>query len=149
MLGEPSSPSLSTPIDGEGRIILVVDDVPDDTRLVALILAKYGFKTIEAESARTALKVIQAHGSKIDLLLTDLVMPAVDGLTLIRKARELHPDLKVLLMTGVQSLKEIEGIRFVLGLGNLLRKPFNHNDLLKAVLLALEKPKVAPILSGT
>ena len=59
-----------------------------------------GYKVLEAKSGEDALETIRDGGENIDLLITDVVMPRMDGPALIREVRETHPDLKVIFISG-------------------------------------------------
>ena len=80
--------------------ILVVDDEPVFLSAVNTILRKAGSRTIPARDGIEAYDIVRAIGASIELLLTDLRMPRMDGLSLIESVRELHPKMPVLLMTG-------------------------------------------------
>jgi CheY-like chemotaxis protein len=63
-------------------------------------LAAVGYRVLEAKDGVEALRVGRRHTERIDLLLTDMVMPGMDGLELARQHSELHPESKVLLVSG-------------------------------------------------
>src|SRR5262245_3207159 len=87
--------------------ILVVDDSPVDRRLVSGLLSKNAYLTIEtAASGPDALSAIER--SVPDLVVTDLVMPGMDGFELVAKVRGLHPLVPVILMTSMGN-EEIAG----------------------------------------
>ena len=123
----------------EGEYILVVDDAMPLRKLVGMVLSKAGYKTSEVESAELALEKLGAEGPRIKLLITDLSMPNMDGFELIRQARQLLPQLKVLVMTGSYTFEEIQAPLLALGIGNLLVKPFTHPQLINAVANALRE----------
>ena len=81
--------------------ILVVDDEPFFRFALNTILRKAGFHTIEARDGLEAYEIVRAIGASIELLLTDIQMPRMDGLSLIASVRELHPDMPVLLAKSV------------------------------------------------
>jgi two-component system cell cycle sensor histidine kinase/response regulator CckA len=84
---------------GTGTILLVEDE--DVVRLPAAeILRSCGYDVIEARQGREALLLSEAHRGKIDLLLTDVMMPKMDGQELASRLRELRPDTRILLMSG-------------------------------------------------
>ena len=77
----------------------VVED-EDPVRIFgARALRNKGYKVLEAKSGEGALEIIR-DGEKIDLLITDVVMPRMDGPALIREVRETHPDMKVIFISG-------------------------------------------------
>lgn len=113
--------------------ILIVEDEPAVRALVRNIFERHGYRVLEAASGKTALAVWRAHGSRIDLLLTDLVMP--DGLTGIMLAEQLwleRPSLKVIFSSGYSPETVTKGFPLSPG-SNFLQKPFNPHDLLQAV----------------
>src|SRR5207245_7199195 len=86
-------------LTGAGTVLLVEDE--DAVRLFsARALRNKGYKVIEARSGEAALAIIHRATETIDLLITDVVMPRMDGPGLIRDVRETHPDMKVLFMPG-------------------------------------------------
>jgi two-component system cell cycle sensor histidine kinase/response regulator CckA len=92
---------LAKDLTGAGTVLLVEDE--DPVRLFsARALKNKGYKVIEAESAERALEILQEGADKIDLVITDVVMPKMDGPSLIKRVRELYPDraLKVIFMSG-------------------------------------------------
>jgi CheY-like chemotaxis protein len=129
--------------------ILVVDDEPVFRSAVSTILRKAGCQVIEARDGLEAYEIVRTIGATIELLLTDSQMPRMDGLSLIKAVRELHPEMPVLLMTG--SLFENRSIGHA-----VLYKPISRKALLQAVRNALiaggtERPtrKVEVFCSGS
>jgi two-component system cell cycle sensor histidine kinase/response regulator CckA len=86
-------------LTGAGTILLVEDE--DPVRLFsARALRNKGYKVIEAKSGEAALEVITSGTEKVELLITDVVMPRMDGPNLVKHVRELHPDMKVIFISG-------------------------------------------------
>ena len=108
--------------------VLVVDDNDRLCRATARLVAAAGHEVMAATSPAVALQLVQEHSGAIDVLLTDIVMPEIDGLQLARKVRALRPNIRVLLTSGYpgdsldQDLLEADGVRF-------LGKPFTCEDL--------------------
>ena len=93
--------ALAKDLTGAGTVLLVEDE--DPVRLFSSrALKNKGYKVIEAESAERALEILHDGADKIDLVITDVVMPKMDGPSLIKEVRELYPDraLKVIFMSG-------------------------------------------------
>lgn len=114
-------------LTGMGTILLVEDE--DAVRSFgARALRNKGYEVLEARSGESALEILDEQGDAIDLLVTDVVMPGVDGPTLVRKVRESLPDLKVVFISGYtedafrQKLGEDERMHF-------LPKPFSLKQL--------------------
>ena len=108
-----------------GETILLVEDEPALRCLVRRILQRYGYDVVEAKSGREALDMWPRESSRIDLLLTDLVMPeGVSGKQLAKTLAAEKPELKVVFMSGYD--KKLEDDSFSLQPGiNFLYKPYN------------------------
>jgi two-component system cell cycle sensor histidine kinase/response regulator CckA len=86
-------------LTGAGTVLLVEDE--DPVRMFsARALKNKGYRVIEAKSGEAALEIIVKGEEKVDLLITDVVMPRMDGPGLIKEVRELHPDMKVIFISG-------------------------------------------------
>jgi two-component system, cell cycle sensor histidine kinase and response regulator CckA len=99
--GPADEAALPKDLTGAGTVLLVEDE--DPVRLFsARALKNKGYKVIEAESAERALDILRDSAEKIDLVITDVVMPKMDGPSLIKEVRELYPEraLKVIFMSG-------------------------------------------------
>jgi len=86
-------------LTGCGTVLLVEDEDPV-RKFGARALRNKGYKVIEAESGEAALEVIRNAAEKIDLLITDVVMPRLDGPGLVREVREIRSDIKVIFISG-------------------------------------------------
>ncbi|MBI5282644.1 MAG: PAS domain S-box protein [Candidatus Solibacter usitatus] len=80
--------------------ILVVEDQKDVRKLARIVLTSYGYKVLEAANAREALFQAESYAGPIDLMLTDVVMPGMNGRELAERLKPLRPALKVLFMSG-------------------------------------------------
>ena len=112
--------------------ILVVEDEPGVRASVTKSLRRTGYDVLEAESGKEALMIMDRHAQKVDLLLTDVVMPDMGGYELIKKLEESDRSTKVILMSGYTHHAVFEqglldsGIKF-------LQKPFTLNGLNQTV----------------
>ncbi|HEU0065958.1 MAG TPA: response regulator [Sphingomonas sp.] len=121
---------------GTGTILLVEDE--DMVRAVAeRALTRQGYHVLTAENGEAALEVLENSG-RPDLLVTDVVMPTMDGPTMVRHARERYPDLPVLFMSGYaeEQLRRSIDIQDVF----FLPKPFSVQQLAEATRDALVGP---------
>lgn len=117
--------------DGKGHL-LIVDDEPDIVFPLAELLKRKSYPVQTALSGQAALRIL--HKKAIDILITDIRMPVMDGLALIRRAMTLLPDLQAIVLTGNGDLDNaIEALR--LGASNYLQKPMD----LREMELALER----------
>jgi two-component system, cell cycle response regulator CpdR len=101
------------------RRALVVDDDPLTRELIASMLEEIGCDTLTARSGTDALGQLATNRS-IEILLADINMPGLSGVELAERARDFRPELRVLLVSGLES----DGRGFP-----LLRKPFSQSDL--------------------
>ena len=117
--------------------ILLVEDEPAMLSVTARRLEAHGYQVLRAGGPREALDLAKAHGGAIDLLLTDVVMPGMNGRELADTLTPLRPGLKHLFMSGFTA--DVIGSRGVLGAGvRFLQKPFSSGDLASLVREALE-----------
>jgi len=113
---------------GSGTVLLVEDEAM--VRNVAeRALTRHGYTVITADNGEEALEIV-AKGEPIDLLISDVVMPGMDGPTVVREARKSRPDLKILFMSGYaeEQLRKSIDIENV----NFLAKPFSVTELAEA-----------------
>jgi two-component system cell cycle sensor histidine kinase/response regulator CckA len=125
---------------GHGETILLVDDEPQVVTLVREMLTREGYKVLGAGDGEEALRIFDANQSEIDLLLTDIVMPQLNGRELADRIKAKQPGLRVLYMSGFMKeaiLKyygiSITGIPF-------LQKPFTRETLARKVREVLDAP---------
>ncbi len=129
-VAEASLPALTPPhvaaVKGEGVILLAEDD-RSVRRLVSTELRRRGFSVIEAEDGRAALDLFAEHKDRVDVLVTDVVMPRMNGADLAKAAEKLRPGLKILFISGHPE-RAGAGLDPT-GVVNLLMKPFTADTL--------------------
>jgi two-component system cell cycle sensor histidine kinase/response regulator CckA len=112
--------------------ILVVEDQTDVRRLTALILKQQGYNVLEAADGTEALALISQHAAPIHLLLTDLVMPGMNGRQLAEQIKTLRPGVKVLYTSGYD--EDMVANRGLMDEGvAYIPKPFGPDDLAQKV----------------
>ena len=117
--------------------ILVVDDEPDMLENVARILQRGPYVCLTASSARDALALLDRE--RLDLILTDLRMPGIDGLRLIRAARRLRPATPIVMVTAYAADRAAQA-GLLAGATALLTKPFTAAQLLETTRKILQDP---------
>jgi len=110
--------------------ILVVDDETELLNLSCEILMTQGYKVFSAQDAKQALKILQSE--TIDLVLSDVLMPDMDGFQLAAIIQKQYPDIKIQLTSGYTDNRETDHMDNSLR-KNLLSKPFNSYDLLSKI----------------
>jgi len=126
---------------GELQTVLVVDDDAMVRSFEAELLSTQGYKVLQAESAAEALRL--AGTETIHLLLTDFLMPDLDGLELTRRFRCVQPETPVLMVSG--SLGSTDNRIENLARFELLTKPFELDELLHKVRTLIQAEASCPI----
>jgi DNA-binding NtrC family response regulator len=125
--------------------ILVVDDEPALVRLCAELLVEAGYQAQVAYGGQQALDRLAQE--RFDLLLLDLKMPGVDGLTVLRRAAELSPGVTAVIMTSYGTRENaIDALRA--GARDFLLKPFEPEELLQAVGNVLAQRRQQPAVAA-
>ncbi|MEW6080043.1 MAG: transporter substrate-binding domain-containing protein [Thermodesulfobacteriota bacterium] len=121
---------------GRGETVLVVEDEKAVLRLAEKILSGLGYTVLAASGPAQAMKRAGEYAGTIDLLITDVVMPEMNGRELAEKLRGTHPGIKVLYMSGYTA--DVIANRGILEAGvHFIQKPFTRNDLAMKVREAL------------
>jgi DNA-binding NtrC family response regulator len=110
-------------------MILVVDDEPSIRRFAARVLLDEGFAVLEAGDGEQALQIVYAGG--VSVLVSDVVMPRLNGVQLMERLARSHPQLPVLLMSGYAT-SELQGMGIAAPCA-LLTKPFTAERLVEEV----------------
>jgi PAS domain S-box-containing protein len=132
----PISPAAAAPVGpaqdssawrGSGTILVVDDE--DAVRLVAVrMLNRLGFETLEAADGASALAALAGHGAALAAVLLDLTMPGMSGEDTLRRMRQAHPGLRILIMSGYNERDVLD--RFVgRDVAGFLQKPFKLEQL--------------------
>ncbi|WDP92896.1 MAG: response regulator [Desulfobacter sp.] len=122
---------------GQGELILMVEDDPDILDLGTVMLKELGYRVLSAGRPETALKRAAENEDEIHLLLSDVIMPELDGRRLAKKLQAARPGLKVLFMSGYTA--DIIAHRGVLDDGvNFIAKPFSKAQLAAKVRKVLD-----------
>jgi DNA-binding NtrC family response regulator len=109
--------------------VLVVDDDGSVLRVACRILGLAGYTVLEANDARAALALSEARDARIDVLVSDVLMPGICGCELAVRMKELRPDIKVLLMSGYPGTANVEKAIARCNAA-FIPKPFRADDLL-------------------
>ncbi len=132
-------------MDRTANILVVEDDLAMRQSCVKLFRLK-GYKVVEASSAADALDLIRQQ-SHIDIVLSDIKMPGMDGMALLREIKSLDRGIEVVLMTGYGSINNaIEAMKH--GAADYITKPFNANELLMTVSKVIQLSGLGAEVSG-
>ncbi|HYR58901.1 MAG TPA: PAS domain S-box protein [Chthoniobacteraceae bacterium] len=127
---------------GKGERILVVDDEPPIREALVGTLESSGYRAYTAEDGSDALALYFSRKDEIDLVITDLSMGQMDGITLVRSLRKVNPKVRVIVSSGHMQ-KEAQVILSGLGVSTFLDKPYSADKLLRAVRTVIETPTAA------
>lgn len=127
-----TQPEMQTgPLTG-GETVLVVEDAEKVRKLVCETLDSYGYEIIEAKNGTEGMQLVSDYEGSIDLLLTDVIMPDINGRSLFNQLITLQPNLKVLYMSGYTDNVIVHHGVLYEGV-NFLQKPFTIHDLVRKI----------------
>jgi DNA-binding NtrC family response regulator len=116
--------------------VLVVDDEPSNVASLEKIFGREGMRVLTADGAKTALEVARKH--RVQVVLTDLMMPGVNGVELLKALKEITPDTEVVLMTAYGTVETaVQAMRE--GAYDFVEKPLKRMNIVKSVKKAAER----------
>ncbi|MBA2748795.1 MAG: response regulator [Tatlockia sp.] len=117
---------------GQGELILVVDDESAIREVTKVSLEIYNYKAITAGDGQEAVALYTKHQAEIRVVLTDMMMPVMDGPTTIRTLQQINPNVKVIAVSGLSSSDKLAAAASS-GVTNFLSKPFSAKELLQTL----------------
>ncbi|HEY1794156.1 MAG TPA: ATP-binding protein [Opitutaceae bacterium] len=133
----------SKPNGGNGELVLVADDEPHIREMTSVMLSRNGYRVVTAPDGVQAVAILATRGRDVRVLITDVMMPNLDGVALATIARHINPSIKVLGISGLSSAGRSNKIeRFG---GAFLFKPFKIHALLAAVANILHPQEIAEV----
>ena len=137
---EASNPTRSPFVHGE--TILVVDDEAAVCELIRRVLERQGYHVLAAGGGADALRVFEEHRAIIKAVVTDMMMPNIDGPTLVRLVRQRDPAVRVIGISGAGDRAMLDKIE-ALKLAGFVAKPFSVDILLRLLQRVLQNPPEA------
>ncbi len=141
--GTFQSDSDSDPAKGHGQTILVVDDEDAVRGTVRNVLHAQGYRVLQAADGTEALAVFAKHSSEIAVVLTDLMMPFMNGVALIRALRAMSPETPIIASTGLGKKAQFAELDSM-NIKTILNKPYRAKALLHAINEALHPSATPP-----
>ncbi|MBD2302655.1 response regulator [Nostoc sp. FACHB-190] len=123
---------------GNGELILIVDDEAAIRDITKTSLESYNYKAITASDGIEAIALYAEHRDEISLVLTDMLMPSMDGLTTIRTLQKINPEVKIIAISGLVSSDKVNAA-YNMGIQAFLSKPYTANQLLEAISFIKDK----------
>ncbi len=130
---EPSKTELPR---GQGETVLVVDDEASIRQITSQTLEAFGYQVLLAADGSEAISVYVKHQDRIDVVLTDMMMPIMDGPATIQVLRRLNPALRIIAASGISANGKVAKATNS-GIRDFLPKPYTAETLLKAIRRAL------------
>jgi len=128
-------------------VILLVEDESAVREVTRQVLEHAGYQVLESDGPREAIRLAEAHGERITLLLSDIVMPGMNGIDLALKIQQLQPQLKTVFMSGYAEVAVLhKAVRDPQS--TYIQKPFTIDVLLARVAEALARPVVTTATSA-
>jgi two-component system cell cycle sensor histidine kinase/response regulator CckA len=124
--------SSAPPPQGHGKLVLVVDDEPAITSTARMVLEANGYRVLLAADATEALVMLTDNSHDIALVLTDIMMPVMNGVLFLCTLRKIKQDIPVIASTGLGEKAHLNTM-MALGIETVLHKPYSSNTLLRTV----------------
>ncbi|MBD2356621.1 response regulator [Tolypothrix sp. FACHB-123] len=116
-------------VTAQGETILIVDDEPAIQEITQTSLETHNYKTIVASDGIEAIAVYAKHIDQVSVVLMDLMLPSLDGVTAIRTLKKINPNVKIIATSGLISSQKMEALAST-GVTTFLPKPYTINELL-------------------
>jgi len=126
------------PHRGHGETVLLVDDEEKVLSVAKMVLEKAGYRVITATNGAEALALYVQHGGRIDIVLTDMAMPVMDGRATILAIKAMNPEAKIIASSGLISDVDSASIK-KLGAMKLIPKPYTAETMLRALTEVLKE----------
>ncbi|HLP88703.1 MAG TPA: response regulator [Nostocaceae cyanobacterium] len=117
---------------GNGELILVIDDETAVLEVTKTSLESYNYQVITASDGIEAIALYVENRDKISLVLADIIMPLMDGITSIRTLQKINPNVKIIAISGLASTEKFN-TAYNMGVNAFLCKPFTANQLLQTI----------------
>jgi len=130
-------------IEGNGELVLLVDDELNIRRVTKIALEKHNYRVLEANDGPEALAIFAQQMDSVSVVLTDIMMPYIDGIALIRALKKIKPDMIFIASTGQDGEPRLAELQ-ELGVVNFLSKPYDTRKLLTVLESAVSK-QLAPL----
>ena len=127
--------------------ILVVEDAAVIRKMVCAMLAQGGYTVLEAADGQEALQVLEVQSGPVHLVLTDMIMPHMNGTELAQHVSQRHPNLPIIFMSGYNDDPVVRGMER--GGSIFLAKPFTASALAEKIRQALDHARNEPCGDGS
>ncbi|MEK9506296.1 PAS domain S-box protein [Gaopeijia maritima] len=129
--GHGEEPRSAIPL-GQGELILVVDDETAVREITRRTLEAFGFRVVTATDGADAVDIYRGRGEEIHAVLTDIMMPVMDGIATIRALRAMDPDVRIIAASGLGTDQSVARVNDA-GVQHFLPKPYTAGSLLSVL----------------
>ena len=134
------APLLSTALPrGRGELVLVVDDEPSIREITQQTLEAFGYRVVTAGDGASAIALYAKDAGKIALVITDLMMPIMDGAATIKVLMRMNPSIRIIAASGLEVAENVAGATSA-GVRDFLPKPYSAPTLIQLVRKVLDRP---------
>jgi PAS domain S-box-containing protein len=127
-----TEPQPQEPLNGHGELILVIDDEPDICEVAKDTLESCGYRVLAARDGQEAIEIYRQYQHEIQVVLTDMMMPNLDGPATIRALKEIDPQVRIIATSGIRSTGKLAEAA-ASGVDIFLAKPYTTDKLLGAL----------------
>ncbi|HEX2852428.1 MAG TPA: PAS domain S-box protein [Opitutaceae bacterium] len=135
----PPAPSQVAPPRGQGELVLVVDDEAAVRQITQQTLEAFGYRVRTANDGAEAVSIYSKHAKEIALVITDMMMPVMDGAATIQVLQRLNPLVKIIAASGLNANENVTRAAS-LGVSNFLSKPYTSETMLTMLRKVLDQP---------
>ncbi|WP_445635985.1 histidine kinase [Nostoc sp. DSM 114161] len=128
-------------LNGKGELILIVDDEAAILEITKTSLEDHNYKSLTASNGIEAISLYAEHKNTISIVLMDMMMPSMDGLTTIRILQQMNRQVKVIGISGMTSNSQLAEVTEA-GINVFLRKPYTFHELLRSINNVLSEAKI-------
>jgi PAS domain S-box-containing protein len=139
----PTAAALAAPPTGHGELVLVVDDEHAVAGAARTVLESYSYKVLLAADGTEALGVFAQNSERIALVMTDIMMPHMNGVALVGALQKIKPGVRVIASTGLGEKAHLAELK-AMGIETILNKPYSADTLLRAIHAILHPPSDKP-----
>ncbi|MDB6140239.1 MAG: sensor hybrid histidine kinase, partial [Verrucomicrobiaceae bacterium] len=130
---------------GEDELVLLIDDEAAVRDITRHILENFGYRVLTACNGIEATRLYPLHKDKIAVVITDMMMPVMDGPATIHALRQMNPEVRIIAVSGMSS-HAVVASTLAAGARHFLAKPYTSEALLQALRQVLAKPGLAGVL---
>jgi hypothetical protein len=121
---------------GQGELVLLVEDELAILEITKELMESFNYRVLTATDGAEAVTLYRQRKGEINVVVTDLMMPIMDGLALIRALRQIDPQAKIIAVSGLASQDKLDEVN-TLNVQGFLTKPYTAEQLLTSLHLAL------------